>query len=90
MANTAALYRAMNKDPQKFKDRVELGDNALKSDDFEGAVIEYSAALKLKEHPGIHRKLGEAYSHLKQPEKSKGEYDAATKSQSCEEHLLGH
>ncbi len=47
----------MKKDPASFKDRVDLGDQARLSGDFEGAVIEYQAAFHLKDDAAVKQKL---------------------------------
>ena len=51
----------MHKNPKSFKDRVDLGDEARRSSDFEGAIIEYQEALRIKEDPKIHIKLGDVF-----------------------------
>lgn len=52
--------RMIGKNPTKFLDRVELGDSAISNGDYMGAVVEYRAALALKEDPQVRKKLNDA------------------------------
>src|SRR6185437_3930872 len=61
MQNVDGIIKMMGKDPHSFADRVALGDQARLAADFVGAIIEYSAALKLKDDAKIHVKLGDVY-----------------------------
>ncbi len=52
-----ATIRKLNKNPKSFSDRVALGDQLLKENDLEGAVIEYEAALLLKSDKDVAKRL---------------------------------
>lgn len=57
LQNIEGIIRKMGKDPKSFEDRLSLGVEARKNGDFVGAVVEYSAALKLHEDPIIRATL---------------------------------
>lgn len=59
--NVSGIIRFLNRDPNKFEDRVDLGDQSRKSGDFTGAVVEYQAALKIKNDAKIWEKLGDVF-----------------------------
>lgn len=80
MQNVEGIIRMMGKDPKSFADRVALGDQARLSADFVGAIIEYSAALKLKDDPKIHVKLGDVYRVRDETDKAIAEYQAAARA----------
>lgn len=58
--NLNGLIRKLGKDPDSFSDRVALGDEATNRGDTKGSIIEYEAALKLKDEPEVRAKLNEA------------------------------
>lgn len=64
--NLNGLIRKLGKDPDSFSDRVALGDEATNRGDTKGSIIEYEAALKLKEDPTVRAKLAAALMSLKQ------------------------
>jgi len=53
------LLRKMGKDPNSFKDRVELAEKAKRSNDLIGADVEYRAALSIKNDKRIVAQLSE-------------------------------
>ena len=55
------LIRMMGKNPRSFQDRVDLGDQAQLSGDLVGAIVEFEAALAIKNDPKIHTKLADVY-----------------------------
>lgn len=55
--NLDSFVQMLGKDPKSFDDRVELGDTAQTSGDFAGALIEYEAALKIKDNLDVRKKL---------------------------------
>jgi tetratricopeptide (TPR) repeat protein len=63
--NLNGLIRKLGKDPDSFSDRVALGDEATSHGDTKGSIIEYQAALKLKEEPSVRAKLAAAIANLK-------------------------
>jgi len=59
-ANLDGLIRSfMGKNPDSFKDRAELGDQARLNGDMEGSVIEYQAALSLQHDAEVQKKLND-------------------------------
>jgi tetratricopeptide (TPR) repeat protein len=81
LVDVEGIIKIMGKDPHRFKDRVELGDQARQpaNADFIGAIIEYSEALKIKDDPAIHAKLGDVYLLRDENDKAIAEYQAAAK-----------
>jgi hypothetical protein len=67
--NLLGLIRKLGKDPDSFSDRVALGDEATNCGDTKGSIIEYEAALKLKEDSNVRAKLAAARMSLKQSKK---------------------
>jgi TonB family protein len=55
--NLESTMRAVGMDPRSFKDRVVLGDKALKEKDYMGAKVEYEAALSIEEGADVQKKL---------------------------------
>jgi TonB family protein len=49
--------KQQGKDPKRYDDRVLLGDEASSSGDFAGAIVEYQAALILKDDSATRQKL---------------------------------
>ncbi len=58
-ANVDGIIRIMGRDPLNFQDRVELGDMSRKQGDFDGAIVEYQAAIAIKNDPAVREKLGD-------------------------------
>lgn len=54
------LLYAMGKEQNNYLHRMQLGDEAMAEMDYEGAVIEYSAAQKLNDTPLAQEKVAEA------------------------------
>jgi tetratricopeptide (TPR) repeat protein len=82
--NMHCVIRHMGKDPNKFVDRVELGDKAVAINDLPGAVVEYRAALILKNDGPTHQKLAQVYKRLDQPTKESLELKAAQEADRSE------
>ncbi len=59
--NLAGIIQKMGKDPKKFDDRVALGDSCRKVSDFVGAIVEYLAALDIRESARVRENLGDVY-----------------------------
>ncbi len=78
--NLDGIIRFLGKDPNSFKDRVALASEARKALDFEGAMIEYQAALRIKDDGATHMALGDVYRVRDMNDKAINEYKAATKS----------
>lgn len=79
LSNLEGIISMLGKNPKKFQDRVELGDQARLAADFEGAAIEYIEALRLKEDPKIHAKLGDVYRVRDELDKAIEEFQAAAR-----------
>lgn len=79
MQNVEGIIRMMGKNPQSFADRVALGDQARLGADFVGAIIEYQAALRIKDDAKIHIKLGDVYRVRDETDKAIAEYQAAAR-----------
>ena len=69
-ADMDKLIRRSGKDPSSFDDRLKLADEASNSGDLDGAVYEYTAALKIKQDDAVQKKLDEAI-------KKQNEYNAS-------------
>ena len=67
----------LGKNPKNVTHRITLGDQAKAHDDLAGAVVEYRAALRLKNDRETHKKLGDLYRQLDDKEKAVAEYAAA-------------
>lgn len=78
--NVDGIIRMMGKDPKDFEDRVDLGDQARKGGDFTGAIVEYAAALDLKDDAGVHEKLGDVYRVVDRVDKAIEQYQAGIRA----------
>lgn len=65
--NLNGLLRKLGKDPSSFSDRVALGDKAASQGDTKGSIVEYEAALELKEDQSVRESLKKARQKLKSP-----------------------
>lgn len=77
-ANLNVVLKAMGRHPASFADRVELGDRAALHKDWISAVVEYRAALRLKDDSTVHTKLARAYRRLGDTGKAIAELRAAS------------
>lgn len=68
--NLNGLMHKLGKDPDSFSDRVALGDEATSHGDTKGSIIEFEAALKMKEDPAVRAKLSEAIKALEKSTQS--------------------
>ncbi len=80
VSNLDGIITLMRKNPRSFKDRVELGDQARLGGDFQGSVIEYREAIRIKDDAGIHLKLGDVFRVRDDIDKAIEEYKAATRT----------
>lgn len=78
--NVDGIIRMMGKDPRDFEDRVDLGDQARKGGDFTGAIVEFAAALDLKDDSGVHEKLGDVYRVVDRVDKAIEQYQAGIRA----------
>lgn len=76
-SNVEGIIRIMGRDPRDFQDRVELGDMARKGGDFDGAIVEYQAAVALKDDAGVREKLGDVLRVRGKLDQSINEYNNA-------------
>lgn len=76
-ANLDGIIGMLHKNPNSFKNRVDLGDQARLAGDFIGAIVEYRAALKLNNDPDTHVKLGDVYRVRSMNNEAVQEYQAA-------------
>ncbi len=60
--NLDKAVTAIGKDPHNFKDRVALGDKCLDDNDFQGAIVEYRAALLIRNDSEIKSRLASVES----------------------------
>lgn len=58
-ANMAGVIRMLGWKPNNFQDRVDLGDQARLVNDIAGSIIEYRAALQIRDEPEVRAKLRE-------------------------------
>jgi tetratricopeptide (TPR) repeat protein len=81
-ANLDGIIRYMGKDPNSFKDRIALANEARNAspNDFIGATIEYKAALKIKDDGKTHSSLGDVYRVMEMTDPAIEEYKAATRT----------
>jgi tetratricopeptide (TPR) repeat protein len=78
-SNLDAIIDLLGKNPKSFADRVELGKQARLANDFDGAIVEYTYALKLKDDPTLHVSLGDVYRVRDKVDSAIAEYTAALK-----------
>ncbi len=60
---TEAIFK-MKKNPADSLVREQLGDEAAKNGDREGAIVEYLQSVQLKDTPTVRRKLADEYTLL--------------------------
>lgn len=81
--NLGIVIQNMNRDPNNFQDRVDLGDDARKQartpTDWYGPIVEYQAALMIKDDPSVREKLGDVYSFILKYDKAINEYQNGIK-----------
>lgn len=75
--NLEGIIMALGKNPKSFKDRVELGKQARMSGDFEGAIVEWQAALRLQDNGPLHADLADVYRVRDRVDDAVREYQAA-------------
>lgn len=79
-ANLEGMLRYVGRDPDSFKDRVSLANEARKGLDFEGAMVEFQAALRLKDDVAVHINLGDVYRVRDMNAQAIEQYKSATSS----------
>jgi TonB family protein len=62
--NTRRTISKIGLNPDKFEDREQLAEAAVKANDYPSAVIEFAEALQLKDSLAVRKKLDDAYDHL--------------------------
>lgn len=79
LQNIEGIIRMLGKNPQSFKDRVELADQERLSGDFIGALIEYGEAVKIEEDPKLRIKMGDIYRVRDENDKAINQYQTAAR-----------
>jgi tetratricopeptide (TPR) repeat protein len=64
LMNIEGIIRVMGMDPNAFNDRITLAEQATTIGDLPGSVVEYQAALKIKDDPSERHKLIDALKKL--------------------------
>ncbi|MBY0552166.1 MAG: TonB family protein [Candidatus Obscuribacterales bacterium] len=57
--NLDATIKNLGVNPSSFDDRVQLAKNAERENDFAGAIVEYRAALNIREDANVKKRLAE-------------------------------
>ncbi len=76
-SNLDAIISILGSDPKKFEDRVALADAAKNEHDWVGAIVEYRAALAIKNDADVHAKLADVYRDAGNQAKAAQEYQNA-------------
>jgi len=77
--------RQIGKDPASLEDRTTLGDEARRSGDFVGALVEFSEALRIKDSPAVRMHLGDTYRVRDEIDKAIEEYQRGMQLQDSPE-----
>jgi TonB family protein len=77
--NMNGVIELLGKNPRSFEDRLALADDCVNKNELNGAVVEYRAALKLKDDATTHKKLADVYHRLNEKEKAAAEYGLAAR-----------
>ncbi|MBX3148909.1 tetratricopeptide repeat protein [Candidatus Obscuribacterales bacterium] len=79
--NLSLIVQNLGRSPNNFQDRVALGDEARKQirtpQDWAGPIVEYQAALAIKDDPGVREKLGDVYRIIDKVDSAITEYNRA-------------
>jgi hypothetical protein len=78
--NVDGIIRMMGLDPKSFDDRVKLGDKAYKEGEFPGAIVEYAAALDIRDSAEVRENLGDVYCLVDRKDKAIEQFEAALKT----------
>jgi len=78
--NAEETIRALGKNPNSPDDRLELGDEAIKSGDLQGAIIEYRAANQHRPDPKVYIKIGDVFHSRGEDDKALMEYQEAART----------
>ncbi len=78
--NLNTIVQMLGKNPGSYKDRMEMGRAARLAGDFDGAIVEYAAALRIKDDPKLHADLGDVYRVRDRLDDAIREFQAALKS----------
>ncbi len=79
-SNLDGIIHFLGKDPNSLKDRLALAGEARKNLDFEGAMVEYKAALRIKDDGKVHTSLGDVYRVRDMNTEAIEEYKAAART----------
>jgi tetratricopeptide (TPR) repeat protein len=75
--NLDQSVQLLGKNPKSFKDRVDLGKDCRLSGDFDGAIVEFQAALKIQNDAKLHKDLGDVLRVRDRTDEAVQEYQAA-------------
>jgi tetratricopeptide (TPR) repeat protein len=75
--NLDEVIKSLGKDPNSFKDREELGKQCRLNQDFDGAIVEFQAALRIKNDGKLHAALGDVLRVRDRVDEAVQEYRAA-------------
>lgn len=75
--NLESVLVSMKLDPHSFKDRLELGKQCRLQSDFDGAIVEFQAALRIKNDAALHVELGDVLRVRDRVDDATNEYRAA-------------
>jgi tetratricopeptide (TPR) repeat protein len=78
--NLNTIVQMLGKNPGSFKDRVDIGRAARLAGDFDGAIVEYASALRIKDDPKLHADLGDVYRVRDRLDDAIREFQSALKS----------
>jgi len=75
--NLDQVVQALGKNPRSYKDRLELGKAARVAGDFDGAIVEFQAALRAQNDGQLHVDLGDVMRIRDRVDDSVNEYKLA-------------
>jgi tetratricopeptide (TPR) repeat protein len=75
--NLDSVISSMGKNPNSYKDRLELGKQCRLASDFDGAIVEFQAALRAKNDAKLHVELGDVLRVRDRIDEAINEYKAA-------------
>jgi uncharacterized protein YkwD len=90
LRNLQSAIDALNMDPAKFEDRVKLADQALASKDYAGAIVEYDAALKIRDDAQVRRKLSTVPKPVDLPSQGEDVFGSGTSVSDSSKSTAAH
>ena len=86
--NLEEIIKKLGKDPHSFDDRVSLGKQARLAGDFEGGIVEFAEALKIKDSPALRVELAVAYYACERVDDAIAQYEIASQSQDLDHDTM--